>query len=298
MPWLQVVVLAVVQGLTEFLPVSSSGHLALVSRLFFAGDAGASFTAVTQLGTEVAVVVYFAKDIVRIAKAWLVGVMASTRKSWVSAGAPSRGGGLLAAHDDVDYRMGWFVIIGTIPICVLGLVFKDVIRSGVRNLWVVATALVVFSAVIALAEYVGRQTRHDEDLTFADAVLVGTAQALALVPGVSRSGATISAGLFLGLDRELAARFGFLLAIPAVFASGLFSLPDAFHPAGTGMAASGPQLVVATVIAFAVGWAAVAWFLKFLVNHSMYWFVGYRVVVGVTILGLLATGVLTGGMAG
>lgn len=161
-----------------------------------------------------------------------------------------------------------------------------------RNLWVVATALVVFSAVIAAAEYLGRQTRHAKELTWRDAVLVGSAQTLALVPGVSRSGATISAGLFAGLDRELAARFGFLLAIPAVFASGLFSLPDAFHPAGTGMSASGPQLLVATLIAFAVGWAAVSWFLRFLVSHSMYWFVGYRVVVGTTILVLLATGVL------
>jgi undecaprenyl-diphosphatase len=188
--------------------------------------------------------------------------------------------------------MGWYVIIGTIPICVLGLVFTDQIRSGVRNLWVVATALVVFSAVIAAAEYFGRQTRHAKELTWRDAVLVGSAQTLALVPGVSRSGATISAGLFAGLDRELAARFGFLLAIPAVFASGLFSLPDAFHPAGAGMSASGPQLLVATLIAFAVGWAAVAWFLRFLVAHSMYWFVGYRVLAGTTILVLLATGVL------
>ncbi|BBX11021.1 undecaprenyl-diphosphatase [Mycobacterium novum] len=280
MSWPQVIVLAIVQGLTEFLPVSSSGHLALVSRAFFAGDAGASFTAVTQLGTEVAVLVYFAKDIARIATAWLSGVASALTRT------------PLAADRQVDYRMGWYVIIGTIPICVLGLVFTDQIRSGVRNLWVVATALVVFSAVIAAAEYLGRQTRHAKQLTWRDAVLVGSAQTLALVPGVSRSGATISAGLFAGLDRELAARFGFLLAIPAVFASGLFSLPDAFHPAGTGMSASGPQLLVATLIAFGVGWAAVAWFLRFLVSHSMYWFVGYRVVVGTTILVLLATGVL------
>lgn len=281
--------LAIVQGLTEFLPVSSSGHLALVSRLFFTGDAGASFTAVTQLGTEVAVLVYFAKDIVRIARAWLSGVAAAVTKSRVTAGAPA-GGRLRAARGDPDYRMGWYVIIGTIPICVLGVAFSDQIRSGVRNLWVVATALVVFSAVIAAAEYFGRQTRHMTQLTWQDAVVVGLAQTLALIPGVSRSGATISAGLFAGLDRELAARFGFLLAIPAVFASGLFSLPDAFHPAGAGMSATGPQLLVATLIAFGVGWAAVAWFLRFLVSHSMYWFVGYRAVVGVTILALLATG--------
>ncbi|MGH3562847.1 MAG: undecaprenyl-diphosphate phosphatase, partial [Mycobacterium sp.] len=250
MSWSQVVGLAIVQGLTEFLPVSSSGHLAVVSRLFFAGDAGASFTAVTQLGTEVAVLVYFAKDIARIAKAWLYGLVAATAETRVAAGVPAVGGSrdALAAHRDADYRMGWYVIIGTIPICVLGLVFTDQIRSGVRNLWVVATALVVFSVVIAAAEYLGRQTRHFERLTYWDAIVVGLAQTLALIPGVSRSGATISAGLFAGLDRELAARFGFLLAIPAVFASGLFSLPDAFHPVGAGMSATGPQLLVATLI--------------------------------------------------
>jgi undecaprenyl-diphosphatase len=278
MSWWQVVVLAIVQGLTEFLPVSSSGHLAIVSRLFFADDAGASFTAVTQLGTELAVLVYFARDIWRIGKAWFRGLFAGRRPT---------------AHRNADYRMGWYVIIGTIPICILGLLFKDEIRTGVRNLWVIATALVAFSAVIALAEWLGRQARHADQLNWRDAVVVGVAQTLALVPGVSRSGATISAGLFLGLDRELAARFGFLLAIPAVLASGLFSLPDAFHPVLEGMSATGPQLLVATVIAFVVGLAAVAWLLRFLVRHSMYWFVGYRVAAGAAVLILLATGVVS-----
>jgi undecaprenyl-diphosphatase len=271
MSWWQVVDLAVVQGLTEFLPVSSSGHLAIVSRLFFGGDAGASFTAVSQLGTEAAVLVYFARDIARIVKAWFNGLF-------------------VTAHRDADYRLGWYVIIGTIPICVLGLLFTGLIRSGARNLWLVATALVVFSAVIAAAERFGSQSRRAEQLNWRDAVVVGVAQTLALVPGVSRSGATISAGLFLGLDRELAARFGFLLAIPAVFASGLFSLPDAFHPVSEGMNATGPQLLVATLIAFAVGLAAVTWLLRFLVAHSMYWFVGYRVAAGAAVLALLAAG--------
>ncbi|ODR06992.1 undecaprenyl-diphosphatase [Mycobacterium shimoidei] len=274
MSWWQVVDLAVVQGLTEFLPVSSSGHLAVVSRLLFGGDAGASFTAVTQLGTELAVLVYFARDIVRIIKAWINGLV-------------------VTAHRNADYRLGWYVVIGTIPICVLGVVFTDQIRSGARNLWVVASALVVFSAVIALAEHFGRQTRRIDQLSWRDAITVGIAQTLALIPGVSRSGATISAGLFLGLERELAARFGFLLAIPAVFASGLFSLPDAFHPAREGMSATGPQLLGATVIAFVVGLTAVAWFLRFLVRHNMYWFVGYRVIAGVVVLGLLATGTVS-----
>jgi undecaprenyl-diphosphatase len=273
MSWWQVVDLAVVQGLTEFLPVSSSGHLAIVSRVFFGADAGASFTAVSQLGTEAAVLVYFARDIVRILRAWFNGLF-------------------VTAHRNADYRLGWYVIIGTLPICVLGLLFTDLIRSGARNLWVVATALVVFSAVIAAAERFGSQSRHAEQLNWRDAVVVGVAQTLALVPGVSRSGSTISAGLFLGLERELAARFGFLLAIPAVFASGLFSLPDAFHPVREGMSATGAQLFVATLIAFAVGLAAVAWLLRFLVRHTMYWFVGYRVLAGLTVLGLLAAGVV------
>jgi undecaprenyl-diphosphatase len=274
MSWGQVIFLAVLQGLTEFLPISSSGHLAIASRVFFADDAGASFTAVTQLGTELAVLVYFARDIWRIAKAWIDGLVVK------------------AHRDNTDYRVGWYVIIGTIPISVLGVLFKDEIRSGARNLWVIAIALVVFSAVIAAAEYVGRQTRQAEQLRWPDAVTVGLAQCLALVPGVSRSGATISAGLFLGLDRELAARFGFLLAIPAVFASGLFSLPDAFKPVRAGMSATGPQLLVAVAIAFVVGFAAIAWLLRFLVRHRMYWFVAYRVALGVVVMILLGTGVV------
>jgi undecaprenyl-diphosphatase len=267
----QVTVLAVEQGVTEFLPVSSSGHLAIVLRIFFAGDTGASFTAVSQLGTEGAVLVYFSRDIARIINAWFRGVFA-------------------ASHRNIDYRLGWYVIIGTIPICVLGLFFKGEIRSEVRDPWVVAAALVLFSAVIALAEFHGRQSRHIEQLRWWDAMVIGLAQTLALIPGVSRSGSTISAGLFMGLDRELAARFGFLLAIPAVFALGLFSIPDAFHPVTTGMSATGPQLAAATVIAFVVGVAAVAWLLRFLVRHTMYWFVGYRVVAGGAVLVLLGNG--------
>ncbi|UXA20825.1 undecaprenyl-diphosphate phosphatase [Mycobacterium sp. SMC-4] len=273
MSWLQVIVLSVVQGLTEFLPVSSSGHLAIVSRVFFNGDAGASFTAVSQLGTEAAVILYFARDIGRIVTAWFGGLFDAARRN-------------------ADYWLGWWVIIGTIPISFFGLLLKDHIRTGARNLWLIATALVVFSLVIAAAEYVGRQSRRIEKLTWKDAVLVGLAQCLALLPGVSRSGATISAGLFLGMKREVAARFGFLLAIPAVFASGLFSLPDAFAPSGEGMSATGPQLLISVLITFVVGFAAVAWFLRFLVRHSMYWFVGYRMILGVVVLILLVTGVV------
>nr|WP_179275903.1 undecaprenyl-diphosphate phosphatase [Rhodococcus sp. 06-235-1A] len=274
MTWLQAIILGAVQGLTEFLPISSSGHLRIVSGVFWNEDAGASFTAVTQLGTEAAVLLFFWRDIVRIVKAWFVGL---TRKD-------ERG---------LDYRMGWYVIIATIPIGVLGLLFKDQIRTGARNLYLIAFMLIAFAIVIAIAEKVGRKERPIEKLTTRDGIVMGLAQCLALIPGVSRSGATTSAGLFLGLEREAAVRFSFLLAIPAVTASGLFSLPDAFEPVGSGLAASGPQLLVATVIAFGLGYASIAWLLKFVANHSLYWFVGYRIVLGVVVLGLLAGGVVS-----
>jgi undecaprenyl-diphosphatase len=282
MSWAQVVFLSVLQGLTEFLPVSSSGHLAIASRVFFGADAGASFTAVSQIGTELAVLLYFARDIWRIAKAWVHGLVVKAHRDSVDE--------RLREEQLTDYRMGWYVIIGTIPIVICGLLFQDMIRTYVRSLWVVAIALVAFSAVIAAAEIVGRQNREQEQLRWYDAVLIGLAQSLALVPGVSRSGAAISAGLFLGLKRELAARFGFLLAIPAVLGAGLHELPNAFKPVSEGMSATGPQLLVSVVIAFAVGLAAIAWFLRFLVSHSLYWFVGYRVVLGVAVMVMLGTG--------
>lgn len=275
MTWLQAIVLGAVQGLTEFLPISSSGHLRIVSEIFFGTDAGASFTAVTQLGTEAAVLLYFARDIGRIVAAWFRGLFHAEHR------------------DDLDYRMGWYVIIGTIPVGVLGFVFKDEIRTVARNLWLISTMLIVFAVVIAAAEHYGTKKRPLEELTLKDGIVMGSAQALALIPGVSRSGGTISAGLFLGLTREAAARYSFLLAIPAVLASGLFSLPDAFEPAGEGLNASGPQLLVATLIAFAIGYASIAWLLKFVVNHSMYWFVGYRIILGTVVLTLLATGVVS-----
>jgi len=272
--WLQAIILGAVQGLTEFLPISSSGHLRIVSGVFWNEDAGASFTAVTQLGTEAAVLLFFWRDIVRIIKAWFVGLRRKEERG-------------------LDYRMGWYVIIATIPIGILGLLFKDQIRTGARNLYLIAFMLIAFAVVIAVAERLGRKERPIEKLTTRDGIVMGLAQCLALIPGVSRSGATTSAGLFLGLEREAAVRFSFLLAIPAVTASGLFSLPDAFEPVGSGLAASGPQLLVATIIAFGLGYASIAWLLKFVANHSLYWFVGYRIVLGVVVLGLLAGGVVS-----
>lgn len=273
MSWIEVIVLGLVQGLTEFLPVSSSAHLRITSAIFFEEDAGASFTAVTQLGTETAVLIYFAKDIWRITKAWIAGIRdRSVRQS-------------------LDYRMAWYVIIGSIPIGILGYVFKDQIRTAARNLWLVATVLIVFSFVIALAEYWGRQARRIEEFRLRDGVIMGFAQAMALVPGVSRSGATLSVGLFLNLTREAAARYSFLLAIPAVVMSGVFSLSDVFEHGDR--APSVAQMVVATVIAFAVGYAAIAWLLRFVAHHTLYAFVLYRVAVGALVLCLLLTGTVT-----
>jgi undecaprenyl-diphosphatase len=273
MSWIEVIVLGLVQGITEFLPVSSSGHLRIVSAIFFEQDAGASFTAVTQLGTETAVLIYFAKDIWRITKAFFVGIRDR------------------AVRQTLDYRMAWYVIIGSIPIGVFGFVFKDQIRTAARNLWLVATVLIVFSFVIAIAEYWGRQSRRIEHFRLRDGVIMGFAQALALVPGVSRSGATLSVGLFLNLTREAAARYSFLLAIPAVVMSGVFSLGDVFEHGDR--APTVAQLVVATVIAFAVGYAAIAWLLRFVAHHTLYAFVLYRVAVGALVLSLLVTGAIS-----
>ncbi|MCM6775825.1 undecaprenyl-diphosphate phosphatase [Nocardia sp. CDC159] len=306
MTWVQALVLGLVQGLTEFLPISSSAHLRIVSAVFFGDDAGASFTAVTQLGTEAAVLVYFAKDIWRIVQAWFGVGLSRLRGSarervpiseQVTTRLPVYTGGEYVLDEDarreLDYRIGWYVIIATIPIGLIGFVLKDQIRTGARNLWLVSTMLIVFALVIAAAEHYGSKRRPIEQLTTRDGLIMGFAQCLALIPGVSRSGATSSAGLFVGLTREAAVRFSFLLAIPAVVASGLFSLPDAFEPAGEGLNASGPQLLVATVLSFVVGYASVAWLLRFVTRHSFNWFVGYRIVLGLAIMGLLATGVVS-----
>lgn len=271
MSWVQVIVLSIVQGLTEFLPVSSSGHLRIVSQLFWGEDAGASFTAVIQLGTELAVLVFFAKDIWRILTAWFAGLADKSKRNF-------------------DYRMGWMVIAGTIPVGLAGVLLKDLIRENFRNLWITATVLILFSLVFILAERRGKKTRGFEELTMKDAVVMGLWQCLALIPGVSRSGGTISGGLFLNLDREVATRFSFLLAIPAVLASGLFSLPDAFDPQA-GQAASGLQLLVGSGIGFVVGYISIAWLLKFVSNHSFAWFAAYRIPLGL-FMALLGTGVM------
>lgn len=273
MTWFEALVLGLVQGLTEFLPISSSAHVRIVSELFFGGDAGASFTAVIQLGTEAAVVIYFAKDIWRLLKAWF------------------RGLGSREARLDPDYKMAWYVIYGSIPIAVLGVLFKEEIRSGLRNLWITAIVLMVFAAILAVADETGRQARTR--LTLKDSWVMGFAQAMALVPGVSRSGGTLTAGLFLGLRREDATRYAFLLAIPAVFGAGIFSIPDVLDRSGPGLQADIPQTIAATVVSFVVGYACVAWLLRYVAKHSYMVFVWYRIALGAVLCALLATGVVS-----
>lgn len=270
MGWLEVIVLGIVQGLTEFLPISSSAHLRIISAVFFGNDAGAAFTAVTQLGTEAAVLVYFAKDIWRLLVTWFRGFTdARIRRT-------------------DDYRIAWLVIVGTIPIAILGVLFEDQIQTVARNLWLIATTLILFGLLLGLAEWIGRQRIELNQIRPVDGVVLGFAQAMALVPGVSRSGGTITAGLFLGMTRPAIVRYSFLLAIPAVVASGIFQIPDVFE--GGADAPTPVQMVVATVIAFVLGYASIAWLLRYVERHSVYLFVWYRVALGLVLLVALTSG--------
>ncbi|NLV54255.1 MAG: undecaprenyl-diphosphate phosphatase [Acidimicrobiales bacterium] len=270
MSFVEAVVLGIVQGLTEFLPVSSSGHLRIVPALLGWDDPGSAFTAVTQLGTVLAVVIYFARDLWRIGTTWLRSL---TDRD---------------VRGTLDARMGWYLILATIPIVFFGFVFRDQIETGARDLRVVGTTLILLALVLWFAERVGRRTRELEDVDSRSAVVVGAAQALALIPGVSRSGATISAGLFAGFTREAAARFSFLLSIPAVVLSGIYTAPDVVAGDGPGIEAT----IVATAISFVVGYAAIAWLLRWLTSHSTLVFVVYRIALGVLVLALVATGTL------
>ena len=269
--WLQALVLGISQGLTEFLPVSSSAHTLIVSRLFNWPDPGAAFTAVTQVGTELAVIIYFRKDIVSIIGMWLRSL---TNKSFRS---------------EPEARMGWYVILGTLPIAVLGIVFKDAIETTARNLWVVALALVIMGLILGYADSSARHIKSDEDLKTRHAIIFGLGQAMALIPGVSRSGATITFGLFMGFKREVAARYSFLLAIPAVLASALLEVPKI----GSDTFVNWPATLASTVIAFVVGYAVIARLMTYIKTASFKPFVIYRVVLGVILIGLLVTGTIS-----
>jgi undecaprenyl-diphosphatase len=267
---LQAIVLGIVQGLTEYLPISSTAHLRIVPAFMGWGDPGAAFTAVTQLGTMAAVLLYFRGDLWRIARTW----SASLRRPEL--------------RSDVDARMGWYIVLGTIPIGIFGFVFADQIESGARDLYLIGATLIVLGLVLLLAERVGRRDRSIEDIRRRDGILIGFAQALALVPGVSRSGATITAGLFLGFDRASAARYSFLLSVPAVVVSGLFELRKIGEEGGAGVV----ETTLATIAAFVVGYASIAFLLRWLTRHSTAVFVAYRVALGALVLVLTAAGTI------
>jgi undecaprenyl-diphosphatase len=269
----QAIVLGVVQGLTEFLPISSSGHLRIVPAFAGWDDPGAAFTAVIQLGTMAAVLLYFRQDLLRIVIAWL----RSLRDP--------------AVRGTLDARLGWYLIFATVPIVIFGVAFKNQIENGARDLYLIGAMLIVFGFVLLGAEAVSRRERDVSTITRRDAIVIGFAQALALVPGVSRSGATISAGLLLGFDRVSAARFSFLLSVPAVVLSGLYELKDVVNGSAEGAVGIGPT-AVATVLAFVTGYASIALLLRFLTTHSTAVFVAYRVVLGAAVLALVANGTI------
>lgn len=273
MEFIEAIILGIVQGLTEFLPISSSAHIRIVGEFLpNASDPGATFTAITQIGTEVAVLVYFRKKIVAIIKAW-----------WQSLTGK-------IPRNDPDARMGWLVIIGTIPIVLLGYFGQEYIRTTFRNLWIVAIVLIVFGILLGIADALGKRNRDLNDITYPHGVAMGFAQALALIPGVSRSGATTTAALALGYNRTAAAEYAFLLAVPAVFGSGLYELVKSFDepmvPFGLASTA------VATIVAFVVGLLVIAYLMKYLKRGSFAPFVIYRVLLGLVLIVLLSVGVL------
>ncbi len=277
---LQAIILGIVQGLTEFLPISSTAHLRIVPALFgwhFYGgtsnagnDPGAPFTAIVQLGTTLAIVLYFWRELLQVTLAWFRGIVDKSVRS------------------TLEYKLGWYLILATVPVGVFGLIFSDQITTGARNLWLIAITLIALAVVLFAAEKVGRRNREEEQLNTTDAVFVGTAQALALIPGASRSGTTITAGLFRGLTREAAARFSFLLSIPAVVLSGGY---EAIKPGKGGSPGAG-LTGVAVVFAFVVGLASIHWLMKWLSNHTTYIFIYYRIAMGALLIALLSTGVL------
>jgi undecaprenyl-diphosphatase len=271
--WVEAVVLGLVQGLTEFIPVSSSAHLRIVGTAFGWEDPGAAFTAISQIGTEAAVLLFFRRDIARIIGAWFASL---------NGRRPG----------DPDARMGWLIIVGSVPIVVLGLLFQEQIETTFRDLRIVATALIGFSVVLFVADRVGAKKRQLDELTVGHGIGYGFAQALALIPGVSRSGGTITAGLFLGYSRAAAARYSFLLAIPAVLGSGFFQVYEVLTGNVAGRGVDWGPTALATVIAFGVGFLVIGWLLRYLDRGSFVPFVVYRIVVGVVVLGLVFAGVL------
>jgi undecaprenyl-diphosphatase len=270
--------LGALQGLTEFLPISSSAHIRIAGELFGTNsDPGATFTAITQIGTELAVLIYFRRDIVRILSAWFSQI---SRKE-------------LHATEKSDARLGWLIILGTMPIVALGYFGQEIIRNDFRSLWLIATTLIVFGVILGIADKYGKTERQLHQLTPMHGVLYGFAQSLALIPGVSRSGATIAMGRFMGYSREAALRYSFLLALPAVFGSGFYELKGALGESSADQVFSLPETFVATAVAFVIGYAVIAWLLKYVTTKSFAPFIIYRIALGSLLILLLSLGVIS-----
>ncbi|WP_347753637.1 undecaprenyl-diphosphate phosphatase [Agrococcus sp. ProA11] len=272
MDWLIAIFLGALQGATEFLPISSSAHLRIAG-LFLPGaeDPGATFTAITQIGTELAVVIFFWRDITRIIGRWFQQFSGTVDRS------------------DPDVKMGWLVIIGTIPIVIAGVLFQDLIRDQLRSLWITATVLIVFGVILGVADMLGRRVKTLATTTYRDGLLIGVAQVLALIPGVSRSGATVTMGRALGYERPAAAKYAFFLAVPAVFGSGFYEAFQAFSDPSTVGLGWGPT-ILATVVAFAVGIVVIKWLMDWISRRSFMPFVVYRIVLGSVLLLALTAG--------
>lgn len=276
------IILGLVQGLTEFLPISSSAHLRIVGELIGSSDPGAAFTAITQIGTEAAVLLYYRRTIKAICVGWWTSLRGDHGSDWRSR---------LGAHDS-DARMAWYIALGSVPIVVLGLLFQDAIETSLRNLWITVTVLVVFALLLGWADKIGARRRRLDELTPRRAILFGLAQSLALVPGVSRSGGTITAGLLMGFTRKAAADYSFLLAIPAVLGSGFFQLAKSFSEEPAPGAPGGFATLIATLVAFVVGYVVIIGFLKIVSTYSYRPFVYYRLGLAAIVIVLLLTGVL------
>lgn len=271
----EAVLLGILEGITEFLPISSTGHLTIAEKLLghsINDPSITAFTAIIQVGAVLATLLYFRGDIVRIVRAWIRGLGNASKRS------------------NIDYHFGWAVILGSVPIAVVGLLFKDQVETTLRSLWFVAIALIAWSGVMWLADHTAKQTRHEVDVTWKDTLTIGFVQCLALIPGISRSGATMSAGLFRGLDRVAVTRLAFFLSIPALVAAGLLQTVTKFDQISDGV--GWPATIAATTASFVVAYMAIAWLLKFIAQHSYNIFIIYRLAVGIVLLLLLATGAI------
>lgn len=287
MNFIEAMILGLIQGLTEFLPVSSSAHLRIAGEFLpNAGDPGATFTAITQLGTEAAVILYFRKDIARILSKWIRQFGPAARRGSGTHRATGH------AASDPDVRMGWLIILGSLPIVLVGFFLQDTIRGVFRNLWLVAVVLIVFGILLGIFDLLGSKRKSLEDLSYRDGVLFGIAQTLALIPGVSRSGATTTMGRALGYERSAAAQYSFLLAVPAVFGSGLYELYHSFSEPDPAAPFGLAETALATIIAFGVGLAVIAFLMSYIKKRSFLPFVIYRIALGGTLLVLLSTGTL------